>query len=189
MSEGASARIGRLLFVNRGWAPVPILIAELALGVPSPSGWIAGLALVALGEATRMWGVGHIGPRSRTRGDDTWGLVDTGPYGRVRNPLYLGNVLMFTGLGAICGPLWAALWCLALCTHYTFIVRWEESNLRKKLGNPYADYLNRVPRWLPLGPGKGGGSWDGLTALKSERSTLMAAGAVIAALAIKGALL
>ena len=46
-----------------------------------------------------------------------------------------------------------------LALHYTLIVRWEESNLRVKLGGPYVDYLAQVPRWLPLGPGKAGGRW------------------------------
>jgi len=170
---------GRWLFVNRGWAPVPILAAELALGAPSVPGWAAGLALVAVGEGIRMWGVGHIGPKSRTRGDETWGVIDTGPYGRVRNPLYLGNIVMFTGIGAVCGPLWALAWLVLLGVHYTLIVRWEESNLRDKLGDPYVDYLARVPRWLPLGPGNPGGGWDAAGAFKSERSTLLAAAVVL----------
>jgi len=174
--------VGRWLFINRGWAPVPVLAAELALGAPTVSGWIAGIGLVAIGEGIRMWGVGHIGPKSRTRGEETWGVVDTGPYGRVRNPLYLGNIVMFTGIGAVCGPPWAALWLAVLGAHYTLIVRWEESNLRGKLGEPYTAYLDKVPRWLPLGPGNPGGGWDGPGALKSERSTLLAAAVVLALL-------
>ena len=178
-----AARLGRWLFTQRGWAPVPILALELVFGAPSAPGLAAGLLLIAAGEGVRLWGVGHIGPRSRTRGDDTWGLVDTGPYGRVRNPLYLGNLLLFTGVGALCGPHWAAAWAAALLLHYTLIVRWEESNLLRQLGPPYADYLRRVPRWLPLGPGAPGGGWDGAGALKSERSTL---GAVVIILALFG---
>ncbi len=184
----ALERAGRWLFVNRGWAPVPLLLLQLALGAPAAAGWLLGLPLVAAGEGMRLWGVGHIGPKSRTRGEDTWGVVDTGPYGRTRNPLYLGNILMFVGLGAISGPLWAGLWLAALSLHYALIVRWEERNLREQLGEPYRDYQRRVPRWLPLGPGAPGGRWDGAGALRSERSTLLAATAVLALLAARSAL-
>ena len=155
--------------------PVPVLVSELALGEPSVLGFAVGGAMMLVGEGIRMWGVGHIGPRCRTRGDESWGLIDTGPYGRFRNPLYVGNIFLFVGVGAVCGPLWAALWAMLLSLHYTFIVRWEESNLCEKLGEPYRDYLRRVPRWLPLGPGGEGGHWEGRRALSSERSTLLAA--------------
>jgi protein-S-isoprenylcysteine O-methyltransferase Ste14 len=183
-----ASRAGWLLFTQRGWAPVPLLVGELLLGRPSVAGVAAGLALIAAGEGIRLWGVGHIGPRSRTRGEDTWGLIDTGPYGRVRNPLYLGNILLFTGVGALCGLAWAAAWVIALGVHYTLIVRWEESNLVKKLGAPYADYLRRVPRWLPIGPGAPGGGWDGPGAIKSERSTLGAVGFILALFAARALL-
>lgn len=141
------------------------------------------------GEAIRLWAVGHIGPRSRTRGDDTWGVIDTGPYARVRNPLYLGNGLMFIGVGLACGPVWAAAWVALLGVHYSLVVRWEEANLSRQLGEPYLDYLARVPRWLPVGPARPGGEWDARGALRSERWTLTAIVVVYALLAARAYLL
>ncbi len=170
MSTGRA--LGRWLFQNRSGVPLPLIGVELLVGEPR---WLLiGLAVTLMGEAIRLWAVGHIGPRSRTRGEDTWGVVDTGPYARVRNPLYLGNGLMFIGVGLACGPLWALTWIALLGTHYSLVVRWEEANLSEKIGDPYKDYLARVPRWFPIGPQKAGGSWDAQGALRSERWTIVA---------------
>lgn len=132
---------------------------------------------MAVGEVVRLAAVGHIGLPSRTRGDTVAALVDTGPYARVRNPLYLGNLLLFAGLGVLLWP-WALLLVPALAVEYHLIVRWEEANLRARLGEPYLAYLARVPRWAPLGPPRPG-TWSAARALRSERSTLLAIAAVL----------
>lgn len=138
---------------------------------------------MGLGESLRLWAVGHIGRISRTRQDEVGALVDVGPYARLRNPLYVGNTLLFVGIGTIQWP--GALPCILLLPlYYDQIVRWEEKNLSEKLGDPYRDYLRRVPRWLPTGPPKRG-RWSLQIALRSERSTLIAIGIILAALFLR----
>ncbi len=154
---------------------MPLLVGMV---LSEPGFPIPGLGLLAAGEAIRLWAVGHIGLPSRTRGDGATRVVDSGPYALVRNPLYVGNILMFTGLGVMAWP-WVALAGPLLALEYHFIVRWEESNLTTRLGEPYADYLRRVPRWFPRwGPGVVA-PWDAGKALRSERSTLVALAAVL----------
>lgn len=141
---------------------------------------------MAAGETLRLWAVGHIGRISRTRQDEVGGLVDVGPYARLRNPLYVGNLLLFAGIGVIQWP--SALLCVPLLAlYYQQIVRWEEENLQEKLGDPYRDYLRRVPRWLPLGSPKTG-LWSLQTALRSERSTLIAIAVILGALLLRSRL-
>lgn len=182
---------GRWLFQNRGWLPAP-LVAAMILS-PDLSGWgpppwaiWPGAALIALGEGLRLWAVGHIGRRSRTRGGDVGGLVAAGPYARVRNPLYIGNVLIFAGVGAIRWP-WALVVVPLLCLHYRWIVAWEEQNLSAQIGRPYLDYLARVPRWWPARSGiaPDPGAWSGREALRSERGTFAVLAVVLAALALR----
>lgn len=177
--------VGAWLFRNRGWLPVPLLLGMVVSPVVAP---VPGAVLVAAGEGLRLWAVGHIGLPSRTRGDGAHRVVETGPYARVRNPLYVGNLLIFVGLGVMTWP-WALAVGPLLAVHYHHIVAWEESNLAVKLGEPYLAYLRRVPRWLPRGGGdrpgaSGGGRWDGRRALRSERTTLLVLGATLGAMAL-----
>ena len=147
--EGA----GGWLFRHRTALPLPIAVAIVAIPAGDTSGEAlaaAGVAVTVAGEAIRLWGVRHIGAISRTRSERLGPLVDSGPFGCVRNPLYIGNLLLWAGFA-----LTARLWWLApiafalLAIEYHFIVRWEEQLLVQRVGDPYRDYLLRVSRWLP----------------------------------------
>src|SRR5215471_1991113 len=87
-----SNKLGGWLFKHRTSLPLPIAAAILL--VPSgetPGGGVtilAGVALTAIGEALRLWGVHHIGAISRTRSDRLGPLIESGPFAYVRNPLY-----------------------------------------------------------------------------------------------------
>lgn len=171
--------LGGWLFARRGWLPVPLVFGILLF---EPRFWLAGLLIVGLGEALRLAAVGHIGLPSRTFGDDVGPLVDTGPYAWVRNPLYLGNLLLWAGLGVVSWPA-ALLVVPVLAAYYAAIVRWEEANLEVTLGESYRAYRARVPRWLPRPPaGYAPAGWSARRALRSERSTMLVLALVLGAL-------
>jgi len=159
--------------------PLPLLVAEVVLGTPSGLGLSLAGPLVLGGLALRAWGVGHLGSRSRTRTDAAWELVRGGPFARLRNPLYVANGLIWIGVGLVCGWPWSLGWLGLLAVHYSLVVRWEEQHLRQALGAPYVAYLEEVPRWLPLGEARAGGSWSRAEVLRGERSTGVAVGAVL----------
>ena len=150
--QDAIVRIGGWLFKQRSWLPVPIVIALLVLPAgPHPPflPW-AGVLVVALGEALRLWAVHHIGVISRTRADRLGPLISTGPFGYVRNPLYLGNIALWLGFTLSAGIPWLVPVVFALLAlEYHAIVRWEEGLLASRMGSPYQQYLRAVPRWLP----------------------------------------
>lgn len=176
------AAVGQWLFERRGWLPLPLL--ALTLATP-PHAWGPGLALVAAGEAVRLYAVGHIGAPSRTRGEDVGPLVTSGPYAWVRNPLYVGNLLLWAGLGVIAWPV-AVFTVPMLAVYYATIVRWEERNLRTQLGAPYEAYRARVPRWFPRPPAVvPAGSWSASRALRSERTTLLVVALVLLVMATR----
>ena len=95
-------RVGGWLFRKRTSIPLPI-VAALLLIPPTAAGaradWLplAGVPVVLLGEWIRMWGVHHIGSVSRTRTERLGPLIDHGPFAMVRNPLYIGNILLWLG--------------------------------------------------------------------------------------------
>src|SRR3954470_18793655 len=88
-----STKTGGWLFRHRTSIPVPFALALLFLRVgEAPFSWTlvsAGAVLTLAGEAVRLWAVHHIGTISRTRSDRLGPLVTTGPFGLMRNPLYL----------------------------------------------------------------------------------------------------
>jgi protein-S-isoprenylcysteine O-methyltransferase Ste14 len=150
---GALTRAGGWLFRRRSWVPLPLVVLLLAAppgaGSPVLHGAI-GAALIAAGEIVRLLAVRRIGSVSRTRADRLGPLVMTGPFARVRNPLYLGNMAIWTGFAISARLAWLAIPLLALLAlSYHAVVRWEEHLLESRLGEPYRTYRSRVPRWLP----------------------------------------
>jgi len=147
-------RLGGWLFRHRTVIPVPLAIAVLALrpGQAPQSKLLIGLgiAVTTIGEALRLWAVYHIGTISRTRSDRLGPLVATGPFARVRNPLYLGNIALWVGFAIAARLVWLVpLVVLLLAVEYHAIVRWEERLLEARFGDEYRSYAARVPRWFP----------------------------------------
>src|SRR5512143_397852 len=105
--QRASARIGALLFRNRSWLPVPFLVvALLAPAHPTLANWLAGAVLIVVGEWIRLAGVAAAGTVTRRRSRDVQRLVTYGIFRWVRNPLYVGNFLIWMGFVVISGVLW-----------------------------------------------------------------------------------
>ena len=146
--------VGGWLFRSRSWLPVPLVLLLLIgdwgrVGTP----WIMasiGIALVVLGELMRVWAVRQIGVISRTRAGRLGRLVTEGPFSLVRNPLYVGNLLLWTGFTVWSGKLWllAVCWTIFLL-QYSAIIRLEEGLLTERFGEEYTTYVARVPRWWP----------------------------------------
>jgi protein-S-isoprenylcysteine O-methyltransferase Ste14 len=150
--QDAIVRLGGWLFRRRSWLPVPIVVALLVIPAPSrpPLALWFGIVVAALGEALRLWAVHHIGVISRTRSDRLGPLIATGPFGYVRNPLYVGNIALWLGFTVSAGLFWLVPIVLGLLLlEYHAIVRWEEGLLASRMGRPYEQYLRHVPRWLP----------------------------------------
>ena len=103
--------------------------------------------LVAFG--IRVWGESLLGAAVYGQGE-TAGLLDRGPYARVRNPLYLGTWLFFVSCVMLWAPalLWLLLSTLFAAALHAMVLH-EETLLSSSLGEPYRAYLRRVPRWLP----------------------------------------
>jgi protein-S-isoprenylcysteine O-methyltransferase Ste14 len=184
-----SARLGAILFRNRSWLPVPfLLVALLAPGRMTLASWLVGGALIAIGEAIRLAGVAAAGTVTRRRSRDVQRLVTYGVFRLVRNPLYVGNFLIWMGFVVISGVLWFLPVAVALfAIEYTLIVSYEEGVLESIFGAEYLAYKRTTPRWIPRfsatsaeqGPHDWGEAW------RSEISTFMQYGALIIAFVIK----
>jgi len=140
------------LFTYRSYTPIPFLITMVLFASPTALSLIIGFAVALLGESIRFWGVSYAGSETRTTG--TVGgtqLVTSGPYAHVRNPLYIGNILMYLGVGIMSNALVPWLQSIALAYfifQYAAIVHLEEEYLRQAFEN-WENYSSRVPRFIP----------------------------------------
>jgi protein-S-isoprenylcysteine O-methyltransferase Ste14 len=171
-----SARIGAVLFRHRGWLPEPFLLVPLlARGVMEPMNWIVGFVLIVLGEAIRLSGVAAAGTVTRRRSRTVQRLVTYGIFAWMRNPLYVGNFLIWIGFTVISGVLWFIPVAVVLfAIEYTLIVRYEEGVLESIFGEEYLRYKARTSRWFPRPPGtdeEGEHHWG--EAWRSEVSTFL----------------
>jgi protein-S-isoprenylcysteine O-methyltransferase Ste14 len=182
-SQRLFLRLGAWLFRRRSWIPVPLALALLFIraGNASSSSLVSplGAAIVACGEGLRLWAVRHIGVISRTRSDRLGPLVSAGPFGLIRNPLYIGNIALWVGFALSARLVWIApIFVAVLGLEYHAIVRWEESLWESRRGEEYRAYASRVPRWIPSFPaappeaGREPYTWR--ETLFSERGTLIA---------------
>lgn len=112
-----------------------------------------GLALALVGGALALWcvlafaarGLGTPAPFDAPRV-----FVATGPYRRVRNPMYLGGAGVLAGAGLlVASPAILLLAAGFLLFFHAFVVLYEEPTLRAEFGESYVRYTESVRRWLP----------------------------------------
>ena len=78
-------------------------------------------------------------------------LVITGLYRHVRNPQYIGVVLVALGEALLSGSVILAGYAAFLGVGYHLFVRfYEEPTLTQLFGQDYISYTQAVPRWLPI---------------------------------------
>ncbi|HCC78534.1 MAG: hypothetical protein A2X25_09460 [Chloroflexi bacterium GWB2_49_20] len=108
------------------------------------------LTIVAAAQIFRTWAAGFVGTTARQRETHADILLTAGPYAHVRNPMYLGNLIITTAMAAMSG-LWYALpiaWA-AYVFVYANVIPYEESYLWGLFSEEYKKYFRAVPRLLP----------------------------------------
>lgn len=170
------------LFSMRSYTPLPFLLLMIVFAQPTPLTMLSGVVVVGLGELMRFWGVAYAGSLTRVTGSvGAPELIVSGPFAHVRNPLYVGNIMMYVGIGIMSNALWPWLVLAAFVWfvfQYIVIVKHEEAFLQKEFAN-YAEYRANVPRFLPRitpyrTPAQANQHPDTAAAWKSERRTLQA---------------
>src|SRR6516165_6955981 len=116
--------------------------------------WI-GAALSVLGFAVALrciWDFGWMGHGTPAPMAPPQRLVVVGFYRYVRNPMYVGFLVGWTGLWVVFGHanLPALLIaCVAVAGIALFVQLYEETTLRRMFGPDYEEYCRNAPRWLP----------------------------------------
>ncbi len=123
-----------------------VLVATFAIfSHPDPLALACGIPVSLMGLALRAWAAGHLAKNQK--------LTTSGPYAIVRNPLYIGTLLVALGL-VIASRSWAlgAVFLVVFLLIYLPVIQLEEQHLRS-LFPDYSHYTTEVraltPRWPP----------------------------------------
>jgi protein-S-isoprenylcysteine O-methyltransferase Ste14 len=118
----------------------------------------AGRLLVAaplflVGAAIYFWCLWHFAVTGRGTPapiDPPTRLVVRGLYRRVRNPMYVGVLLVVAGWALYYRSIRVIEYAVALAVlFHVFVVFVEEPLLRRRFGAAYDDYTRTVGRWVP----------------------------------------
>lgn len=106
---------------------------------------VAGLGLALLGLAMRVWSMGYLLKKAE--------LATAGPYGRTRNPLYVGTWLIGCGLALLAAWPFNVILLVVYNVMFFFVYRAqiaiEEEMLASIFREPYTEYMRHVPRFFP----------------------------------------
>ena len=112
---------------------------------------VAGVASIGLGVGLFIWGLVTFF-RARTGimlQQPASRLVTAGPYGRSRNPQYLGFIACYVGIALLTNSLWALMLLPAVIGVLMLVViEREERYMKTVFGNAYENYCRSVGRWI-----------------------------------------
>jgi len=158
-------KLGNFIFKYRNLL-FPLLFFSLVFSVKPSLGskslenarYVIGIMVSLAGQTVRALTIGlaYIKRGGKNRKIYAEGLVKEGIFAHCRNPLYLGNILIITGLGIVAHSLLFTLIGIPLFIFlYQAIIRAEEHFLASKFGQEYIEYCRSVNRFIPKFSGIG----------------------------------
>ncbi|MFO7870879.1 MAG: isoprenylcysteine carboxylmethyltransferase family protein [Kiritimatiellia bacterium] len=145
---------------------------------------IWGFIPIVLGEALRIWGTGHLQKNEA--------VIVSGPYAYIRDPLYVGTLLILSGfcVAARVYEFLIPVWACFFLYYLPYKKRREGNRLSAKFGATYDNYRKQVMAVFPrLSPYKGEGSrapWSAkLISDNSETGTAVSIAVLFALLLLK----
>ena len=153
--------LGNRLFLHRNSIFPVVFLAIVFLDRPrypfGDASWdrildLVGILLALSGQVIRALAIGlaYIDRGGKDGKVYATKLVQDGIFAHSRNPLYLGNILVFLGLFVVLNSrLGYLLGVPAVLVAYLSITLAEENFLRGKFGAEYVEYCKRVNRFLP----------------------------------------
>ncbi|HTU73414.1 MAG TPA: isoprenylcysteine carboxylmethyltransferase family protein [Trebonia sp.] len=160
-ATGAKASRGRPAWRRFAGGRVALLVVIIFLlrdlgfrSRPAPGSPVLtgiGLALFAAGLALAIWARLYIGrnwgmPMSQRQEPD---LVTTGPYRRVRHPIYSGIILALIGT-ALATTLYALIAAVILGGYFIYSATQEEAFLAREFPDAYPDYQHSTKMLVPF---------------------------------------
>jgi protein-S-isoprenylcysteine O-methyltransferase Ste14 len=101
--------------------------------------------MILAAQIFRTWAAGFVGTTARGRVAQAETLLTAGPYAYVRNPMYLGALIITTAFAAMSGlPYALPIAWAAYAFVYASVIPYEEAYLRQRFGREYEAYWKAV---------------------------------------------
>ena len=155
--------IGNWLFKRRSWLPLFLVVAGIVMMYLGNRQAIIFdlrdemifLGISIFGELIRILTVGfaprNTSGRNTTEGQIADELNVTGVYSIIRHPLYLGNFFMWLGPVLFLRSAWfTVVFLLVYWLYYERIIFAEEQFLRRKFGEAYDRWSEKVSAFIPF---------------------------------------
>lgn len=111
---------------------------------------VLAIVLVFVGAALRVCGTAWLGASIvHSSALHAGEVMASGPYRYVRNPLYLGTWIFAAGVSILMPPSGTVFFLIAYGIFYLRLILKEEDYLASRLGAPWQEYRQRVPRLFP----------------------------------------
>lgn len=145
------------------WPPVLLVVAFAAAwllhiyvplpwpGVDDLAGRVVGLGLGAAGIILIVWSIVVLARHKTTVLPDGVSnvLVTTGPYTLLRNPIYLGEVLVLLSVAELTKSIWYVIAGIVFAIALTPLqIIPEERHLTARFGEAFTGYKARTRRWI-----------------------------------------
>ncbi len=126
----------------RQLAGVAFVLWMTLAGRPVEALLLLGTLLSVLGMLVRLWASGYVMKNEV--------LATVGPYGFVRHPLYVGNILICAGFCAASGLWWSVpVALLVLFVFYPQTIRYEDQKLRRLFPGEWDRWASETRALLP----------------------------------------
>ena len=131
-----------------GWLVTTVWGDPVELGAwRHPLGWVL-VSFVVGWNSWSLWLFRRHGT-GLLPGQATHTVIEEGPFRWSRNPLYVGLLALYLGLGLLVPTFWGlTLFPAAVLLLLWGAIRPEERFLHERFGVRYDDYARRVRRWL-----------------------------------------
>jgi protein-S-isoprenylcysteine O-methyltransferase Ste14 len=153
------------LFLSQAVALAVYMLWRQTWALPvAPLAGAAAVGASIAGLAVRVWGTAQLSEATMvSMAVRTGRLISHGAFAVVRNPLYLGDLLIFTSYGLLLNPWLAVPFGAYHVVRILRLIAYEERHLRARWGPTYEAYCRSVPRLVPrpvaVGQGAGNGAW------------------------------
>lgn len=137
---------------------VSIVVKFYLGGTTSLPAFVTGLLIMVMIQALKVYAASYLWGRQAVAKPEADFLCTVGPYKYVRNPLYLGNLLIGMGMCIAINEWYAyALFVVSYAIVYSIVIPYEERFLHDRFGDVYAEYEARTGRLIPRLKGYQGG--------------------------------